>query len=652
MSAAHPCRPEIINRLLPALAAIAAPQVPHLPLWLVAAALLFAAGCYFINVGRLAAPGVVLRTLLSLLLPLAVLHHYGTLLGRDAGTGLLVAMLALKLLELNAPRDLYVVVFLGYVLIVIGFLYEQGPPMALYMLIGVAMLTAVLIDLNRTRPAPVADNLRLAGQLLLRALPLALILFVLFPRLPGPLWGLPKDAFGGLAGLREEMAPGEISALSQSDEVAFRVHFEGDIPPPGQRYWRGPVLADTDGARWYGGNLEGLRHEAPPLDEAGPPVQYSVTLEPNNQRWLFALDLPAAPPPDAEINPDRVLVSEHPLRKRLRYTVTSYPDAAVSGLTPVQRGRALRLPDGTSPRARALAQQWRAHDPDPAAVVQQALTFFREAPFVYTLRPPRIDGDFVDAFLFDTRRGFCEHYAASFVFLMRAAGIPARVVTGYQGGELNPLGDYLIVRQRDAHAWAEVWLHGRWTRVDPTAAVAPERIERGIDVDALSADAVRFEWADRGWLPSLWREARYGFDALDNHWNRWVLRYDAERQVRLLEGLQFGPVRWQAAAILLATVSAAMLLGLSLYGLRRRRHGEDPVQRAYGRFCSKLGRRGLPRLAHEGPQAFAERAAADRPDLAPVINGITRLYIGLRYGSHNSPALLRGLRRAVRRFRP
>jgi transglutaminase-like putative cysteine protease len=447
------------------------------------------------------------------------------------------------------------------------------------------------------------------------------------------------------------MAPGEISELRLSDEVAFRVSFDGDVPPPWQRYWRGPVLWDTDGARWRGEDRGGPYHPAT-LDRRGPPLRYTVTLEPHNRHWLFALDLADDAPPGAIITPDRVLVSERPLRERLRYTVISYPDAAITGLSETQHRRALRLPVDAGPRARALARQWRARHPDPAAVVQQALAFFHDAPFVYTLRPPPIDGDFIDGFLFDTRRGFCEHYAAGFVFLMRAAGIPARVVTGYQGGELNPVGRYLIVRQRDAHAWAEVWMEGRWTRVDPTAAVAPERIERGIDTEAAADGAVRFRLADDGWLSALWREAGYGLDTLNNKWNQWVLRYDAERQAQLLQGLRFGPLHWQTGAILLAVVAAAMLLGLSLYGLRRTRRADDPVQRVYGRFCAKLARRGLARLAHEGPQHFARRAAARRPDLAPAIEAITGLYVGLRYGGHRSEPMLRRLRHAVYRFRP
>jgi transglutaminase-like putative cysteine protease len=648
---ARPLRREILNRLLPTLAVITAPQFTRLPLWLTAAAVLFGGGCFLINARRMAAPGMVLRTLLSLLLPLAVLNHYGTLLGRDAGTALLVAMLALKLLEINTARDLYVVVFLGYFLIAVGFLYTQSLAMAAYMLIGAALLTTVMIDLNRVNTAPAADNLRLAAALLLRALPLALLLFILFPRLQGPLWDLPKDAYGGISGLSDEMAPGLLSDLSASDEVAFRVRFQGEPPPPGQRYWRGPVLWDTDGTRWHGGSPGGPRHQAPPLIRAGPAVTYTVTQEPSNRRWLFALDLAGAIPADAAIDDDFVLQSRRPLRARRSYTVTSYPEATAASLTALQRTRALRLPRDGNPRARALAQEWRARYHDPAAIVRQALGLFHDGPFVYTLHPPLIAGDFVDGFLFGTRRGFCEHYAAAFVFLMRAAGVPARVVTGYQGGVLNPFGRYLIVRQRDAHAWAEVWFDGQgWRRVDPTAAVAPERIEYGIDAGTETEGAVRFA-AAAGWLPSLWQEAGYGLDALDNKWNQWVLRYDAGRQARLLQGLQFGALHWQTTAVLLAAVLGAALLGLTLQGIQRTRPPNDPVQRTYGRFCAKLARRGLMRLGHEGPETFAARAGADRPDLAPAIHVITRLYLALRYGGHRPAPALNQLRRAVRRFR-
>jgi protein-glutamine gamma-glutamyltransferase len=655
-AAAPPFRPEVLTRLLAVLGLVMAPQLPQLPPWLIAVAVAFGAWCYLITRRRLRAPALWLRILLSALLLTAVYTHYGTLLGRDAGAALLIAMLALKLMEIKEARDIYITVFLGYFLIIIGFLFTQSLWMAGYMLAVVTLLTAVLNDLNCTRVAAFAVNLRFAAALLLRALPLAAVVFVLFPRISGPLWGLPKDAYDGMIGLGDEMVPGQISELIQSDAVAFRASFSGSIPPPRQRYWRGPILWETDGMGWRAGYLEDAlaSSKPPPFVASGDAVRYTVTLEPHNRRWLYALDLVASAPPETKISPDFLLLRPTPLRERLRYTVTSYPDGVASRLSGFERRRALQLPANGNPRARALAQGWRQRLHDPAAIVQRALLMFRDKPFVYTLHPPLIDKDFVDNFLFNSRKGFCEHYAASFTFLMRAAGIPARVVTGYQGGELNPIGNYLIVRQRDAHAWSEVWLDGHgWTRVDPTAAVAPERIDLSIDNGLQPiGDAVRFEIPQAAWLTALWRETLFGWDALNNKWNQWVLSYGAERQADLLGWLNVGGLSWQSTAILLLAALGALLVGIVILALKRERQAEDAIVRAYQDFCRKLTRRGLSRWSYEGPGDFAARIAAQRPDLAGQVHYIVRLYTALRYEAYRAPPALDMLRRAVRRFRP
>lgn len=652
----YPFRPEVLIRLLPVLALVVVPLLPQIPLWLIAVLIAFGAWCYLLARQGFKPPGMGLRTLLSALLLLAVHAHYGTLLGRDAGAALLIAMLALKLMEIREARDLYIVLFLGYFLIIIGFLFTQNLWMGAYMLGAVILLTAVMNDLNRSEVTAIADNLRLASGLLLRALPLALVLFVLFPRMAGPLWGLPKDAFGAMSGLDDEMSPGQISQLGQSDAVAFRASFDGPIPPPQERYWRGPVLWDTDGASWRAGRVrDGLSNkEPPPFTKSGAAVTYTVTLEPHDRRWLFALDLVGGAPPAAAIDPDFLLLAATPLRERLRYTVSSYPDGVASRLSAFERQRALQLPSNGNIRARALARRWHEHFSKAADIVQQALLQFRSEPFVYTLHPPPIDQNFVDTFLFKTRKGFCEHYAASFAFLMRAAGIPARVVTGYQGGELNPLGNYLTVRQRDAHAWAEVWIDGKgWLRVDPTAAVAPERVELGIDnsMQALG-EAVRFDIPQAAWLGSLWRETLYGLDALNNKWNQWVLSYGPERQAELLGRLRLGSLSWQAVAALLLAAAGGLVMWIVAQLHKRERRSRDLAALAYQSFCGKLARRGLPRLAYEGPSAFASRIAAQRPDLAGQAHAVVKLYIALRYGTCRSPLALERLRLAIRRFHP
>lgn len=652
-----PLRPEVLGRLLLVLSLVVAPQLPQLPLWLIAAAFTLGVWCYLISRHLLKPPVLWLRVVLSTILLMAVYTQYGTLLGRDVGAALLIAMLALKLIEIKEPRDIYITIFLGYLLIIVCFLFTQSLWMAGYMLAIVILLTAVLHDLNRMEVTAITMNLRVAAFLLLQALPLAVAVFVLFPRISGPLWGLPNDAYDGMIGLGDEMAPGQISNLIESDAVAFRVKFHGIIPSPRQLYWRGPILWETDGMRWRMGRRwdEYSSNKISPVAASGNnTVSYTVTLEPHNRRWLYSLDLVAVAPPGMKISPDFMLLRTAPLRKRLRYTAISYPDGVASHLGRFEQQRALQLPDHGNPRARALAQGWRQRFHDPATVVQQALLMFRSEPFVYTLHPPTINKNFVDRFLFGTRKGFCEHYAASFTFLMRAAGIPARVVTGYLGGELNPIGHYLIVRQRDAHAWSEVWLDGHgWTRVDPTAAVAPERIELSIDNRLQTiGDAVRFDTPQVAWLASLWREAHFAWDALDNKWNLWVLSYGKDRQANLLAGLNFGGLGWQSTAILLLTLVGTILVTMMIVATTRKRRSRDAVVHAYQNFCRKLARRGLSRWPYEGPGDFAERVAAQRPDLAVQARNIAGLYAVLRYGGYRASDTLDTLRRAVRHFQP
>ncbi len=641
--------------LLAALALALAPHLARLPLWASGLAVLIGISRWLLHrAGRPLPPRLVVL-LLTLACAAGVAVSYGTLLGRGAGVALLSTMLACKLLETHTARDTLLVIALGYFLVTTNLLFSQELPLALYLLVAVVALTGALIEL--TRPAGAwRINLRLAGRMLVQALPITLVVFLLFPRVPTPLWGLPRDVTSGLSGLSNELRMGAISQLSLSDAVAFRVRFDGPPPPRAQRYWRGPVLWRTDGRRWSQGIFGEARARpgsAAGLQPQGPPADYVVTLEPHGKRWLFALDLPGAVEAEGYFTEDFQYLARHPVVDVRRYRARSYPDYSTAGETRWVLHRALQLPAEVSPRVRELAERWRAAA-EPAAVVAAALEHFRREPFVYTLNPPLLGADPVDEFLFESRRGFCEHYAASFVTLMRLAGIPARIVTGYLGGELNPLGDYLIVRQADAHAWAEVWLGDRgWVRVDPTAAVAPERIERSIaPLDAAVGAPVQFQVDVPEGLLRYLRSVRNGWDALRNGWIEWVIGYGPEMQRRLLSAVGMGGMDWRGMTATL-TVAVSLLLGAVAFSLLRapgRR--EDPTTRLYRRFCRKLTRHGFDRRAHEGPLDFAARVGKSRPELRPKVELITDLYVALRYGARTQPALLEQLRRSVQAFRP
>ena len=629
-----------------------APHFAHLPLWVdifVVAVFLWRANL------TLSGRRLPSRWLLSAVAAAAcagVLATHNTLFGREAGLTLLVLMVSLKLAELRNFRDAMFAVFLGFFLLLALFLYSQTILSAAYAGVSVWLSVAAMVGLNRPG-ARVSTRQRLypATLLLGQAIPLMLIFFVLFPRVHGPLWGMPGDAHAGLAGLSDSMAPGSVSSLRLSQAVAFRVAFADPLPPPANLYWRGPVLWDYENGAWHSGKP--VANPAIVRQSFGRPFHHTVTLEPHGEHWLFALDLPGGAPPDSRINADYQIVSLSPVVERRRYSVVSYPEFRTPGMeNQTSLKRALALPAQGNPRARALASKWRESGVGGADLVQIALRHFHDEPFYYTLSPPLLEGDTVDAFLFQSQKGFCEHYAGSFVFLMRAAGVPARVVTGYQGGEINPLGNYLIVRQSDAHAWAEVWLAGSgWRRVDPTAAIAPQRV----------IDAPGFAVASEGVIPGFVRlhssgwlsTMRFGWDAFNNTWNQWVLGYDQRRQMNLMMRIGITDPNWRDLTVAMSIAVFATLCILAVVLLvRSPRRGCDPVLHAYRKWCGKLARRGLVRAPSEGPLHFARRAALGKPAQAGNIMELTELYLALRYSGKAETDAVKRFRREVRKFNP
>lgn len=643
----HPLTPAQTWWLLATGIAAFAPLAPQVPLWLAAVG----AGAFAWRAAlawwRQPLPPRWLLTLVTLAATAGGLVQYRTLLGQQAGVALLLVFMALKQLEARAPRDGLTVVLLAYFLTLAQFFEDQSIPVAATMLATVLMATAALANLTDAHGSP-ARLFRLAGTMLLQAVPFMLILFVLFPRVQGPLWGLPRDAYSGLTGLSDTMAPGMINNLVQSDAIAFRVQFEGAIPPKKEMYWRGPVLTNLDGRTWRQTSAT-IAHELPyaPL-AASTSYRYAITLEPHNKAWLFALELPETLPDEAFRTSDFLLLAKKPVRERLRYELVSRPQFAQADENTFALAAARRLPAGLNPRTRALGAGWATDGSSAAQRVQHGIDFLRGQGLVYTVQPPLMGAHVADEFLFDHKRGFCEHFAASFVVLMRAADVPARVVTGYQGGERNPVDDTWVIRQSDAHAWAEVWLDGRgWVRIDPTATAAPARIEENLAAAVPAGDPLPF-LAGRGldWL----RDLRFRWWAVNNAWNQWVLGYNPQRQLEFLARLGMNAPDWRKMTAWLAGLTGAVLLAL-IVGLLYRRPRLDPAQRAWQRVSRKLARHGLSCRSWEGPLDFAHRVGQAQPGLAAEIDRIAQLYAGLRYGSL-SPRSIDELRRCVANFNP
>jgi transglutaminase-like putative cysteine protease len=462
----------------------------------------------------------------------------------------------------------------------------------------------------------------MGARMLLFAVPLAVVLFFVFPRLGSPLWGMPGPGGGGggKSGLSERMAPGQLSQLAMSGEPAFRARFEGPMPAREELYWRGIVLDAFDGTAWTRGGSIATK-SGTSLRVRGQAQRYEITLEPSDARWLFTLEMaghmPELPGYRVRASHQMELSTDRPLSQRVRYSMISYPAYALDGRAALDDpNQWLLLPYGYNPKALAAGLALR-REAVPARRVEQVLRQFREQPFSYTLEPPLLGRHSVDEFLYGTRAGFCEHYSGAFVFLMRAAGIPARVVTGYQGGELNPLDGYVTVRQSDAHAWAEVWLRGRgWVRVDPTAAVAPERVRRtlaaaGEPPAPCGIDALRGLSMFGASHDSLLGRLRDAFGAVNNGWNQWVLNYTPERQRSFMQTVQAGLAGWRIAALIM--LGAGVLLVARILYLRR---AIDPVEAVYSSLCKRLAHLGLARAADEGPTAYAARIAATQ-QLAP-----------------------------------
>lgn len=576
----------------------------------------------------------------------------GSLVGLEAGAALLVAAFVLKMLELQNRRDALVLIFLGFFCITVGYLFENNLLWAAFTLLPVSTLLAALIGLqSSSQSGSQFSSLKLAIKLLVQAVPLMLLLFLFFPRLE-PLWSLPQPSNKGQTGLSDSMAPGDMAELSKSAALVFRASFDGPIPARNQLYWRSLTLEQFDGRRWSQ-SLRAQTVQMPQWQKRGDSLSYSVVMEPSGRPWLSSLDVAESNLGDVRQMNDFRLQRRRPVEQSLLYNVTSWPDATREAqLSENIQRQDLQLPAKGNPQARLWASDLLRRHPKPDELVQTMLDYFAREPYHYTLKPPTLGPDSIDDFLFESRRGFCAHYAGAMTFVLRAAGIPARVVAGYQGGELNPDGQYLTVRQFDAHAWVEYWQPGvGWRSVDPTAAVAPQRIEQGLE-QALAADeafladspmsALRYRHVP--WLNSL----RLSWDNLNYGWQRWVLGYQGQEQLRVLN-------RWfsglEAPAFI---VGLCVFMGLfALWVFKPWQRESDSQLRLFGAFERLLARHGLRRLPGEGAEEFSRRAAQEMPGHADAIVAFAQEFQAQRYaGSSSTPTELRRRLKQLRRRLP
>ncbi|WP_375177051.1 transglutaminase family protein [Marinobacter mobilis] len=653
--------------LIAAFVLLLVPQWDRLPLWLPLACVGLAGWRWLVHLGRLRLPGRWFRGGIMLVMISAYLVTINGGFTVDTAASFFVIAVGLKWIETRTPRDFYVLFFILTYLAAVNFLFEQGMIWTLLNFAGVMFLLIGLQILN----APDVPNALMGGWrrllgMFVKTLPIVVLLFLFFPRL-APLWSVPLVSGSAKTGMSDSMTPGDISNLAQSSERAFRVAFGGTVPIPRDRYWRGLVLDQLDGNTWRQSRPEPYQRLGRVMNDGGVgelgPSEYDVLMEPTGQNWAFALKGSAAASANVYESGDDLFRFRRPADTPVRYRLSYGHSAGAPGaLTSAEFRQFLQLPSGGNLRTRALADRLRRENPDAAGFIDQLLTRFREEPYFYTLRPPKMTGDSIDQLLFDARRGFCAHYAGATTFLLRAAGIPARIVTGYQGGEAGAGGDYLIIRQYDAHAWVEAWLPGQgWLRIDPTAAIAPDRIEMGLQ----QAVADEGSFLENSWTSpqrygdvALIRWASLQLDKINYQWQRWVVGYQGQTQLDLLSRL---PGHWglkELGYFSAGLVAAGLLLAGVLSALRQRALViKDPFARITEQWHQLLLRHGIEVMEGETPRETAERVARAVPAAAAPARSFARAlynhyYVGSGGGESGDQAKERDrLKRLLRATR-
>ena len=597
--------------------------------------------------GRLYIYGLTLLALTGV-----IVFRGGAFYGREAGTSLLALMLAVKPFEIRTYRDKMIAVFLTLFLLFTTLLFTQSLVLGIYLFACLVLIMAALIMVNQSR-ARVRVACSQAGLLCLQALPLAACCFFLFPRLPGALIGLRNLDSPSISGLSETLSPGSLSHLVQSEAIAFRAAFAGSTPERRHLYWRAAVLWDCNGTTWTRGPTVDSPDPEFPFRNAR--TTYTLTLEPTGKTMLPALDLPLEAPPLASMLEGLTLQAKNKVDKKTHYQVTSTLNSTLPP-DPGQIHRGRVLDRSLNPRTQELMQTLSAGTTGPEEVVAKVRAFFRGQNFSYTLSPPRLRSThLVDEFLFRTRQGYCSHFAQAFAWMMRSAGIPSRIVVGYQGGEENPMGDYLMVRQSDAHAWVEVVLPGKgWSRIDPTQIVAPARIASGMQhLLAQSGQRSLFLIDDDHWLMKIGHRLQLSWDALNYHWYTWVVDYTLAKQNSLLNRLHLGTNVWQSLNRVIMVFTAFVLIFatvLAVMILPARTPATDPAELTYRRFRKKIQKLGVPVFPEEGPRDEGLRFAEQLPRQKKLIQEISDLYIQLRYAGSQDRRLLQKLKKRVASF--
>ena len=643
--------------LLAAQIVVMLPFLFYLPVWLFPI-LFFSAGWRIrVMLGKAEQPGIIVKIIMGILGVVALKLSGIPIVSLEMTASFLMLGFAYKSLEVIERRDGMVVVLTGFILIGVLFLYSQSILITLYSFVSVVVLTGAMIAIQqsgkqnnnqnsrRAKHSAILANLRLSSSMLLLCLPLMILFFLFAPRFQ-PFWTVPSAGGHAKTGISDSMSPGDIAALSQSDELAFTVSFETERPKQNELYWRGLVLQHFDGKTWTQEDPEtpprllGKKSSStiasikPQIHKQGEEIKYKVIYQKTGQPWMFALNPVVDVQGEANHAPDFRIMAKEDIIEPVLVKLTSYPDSIKElELDPATRLVNLQLPEEGNTKSRLLAERLFASSASKQEYIQRVMNRFREQQYFYTLRPPLLGNDnTIDGFLIDSQKGFCAHYAGSFVFMMRSVGIPARVVTGYQGGEWNEKGEFLAVHQFDAHAWTEVWLEGLgWQRFDPTAMVAPQRIEQNLEA-AMQQEGSFLEGRilslnKMKWLSGL----RKQINSLQYGWQRFVLNFDSETQQSILKKV-FGEMSIRKTMFIVGGIfGSIILLWVGFLGLVKKQNVEPAEHQLYRRFCDLLAKKGIKREMAQTPEAFSQVAAAQLPDFAEAIRDFTNNYATLCY---------------------
>ncbi|NVK22827.1 MAG: DUF3488 domain-containing transglutaminase family protein [Kangiellaceae bacterium] len=628
----HIYRPGIIPMLIIVQAIVLVPLWFYMPLWISLSTIALLIAKYLTYRFQIKIPYwvIVLLVLASLA---GVYLQFRTISGREAGIGLISLMYAFKLLEAKNYRDAALILFISFFILVTSFLFSETIWMGLYLMLAMVAILMGIIALNSLHGIQGLKNIgKLSGVALLQALPIMILLFFLFPRLPGPLWAMPSDSEAG-TGISDSMNPGDIGALHTFDDIAFRVDFVTKAPSNSQMYWRGLVFSEFDGFTWREGERSPLRQVEQVVSQ--PEYQYKVQLEPHKNRWIFGLEDVVTPPNGVFLFNDHTWRRPQKVNQRFLYQAQSYKiDYSSYKLSDWQKEQNLKLPDASNEKTKKWAIEQYATVQSAQDFISLILNTIRQQPYRYTLTPEILEQEIIDGFWLGTREGFCEHYSSAFVFIMRAAGIPARVVTGYQGGEYNPYGDYYIVRQSDAHAWTEVWLEGEgWRRVDPTAAIHPSRVDVSLQNQVGARDDWFGEFGKESGLQlptGLLQKLSLRWDALQSFWNETLMGYDQDAQHDWLSklGIKHSQWRYLGYALLITILLSGLVFGLWILSKSRNR---DTVEISYIRLLNKLKAQGFNIRMNEGPYDISSRLEQESPELYAASKPLFEQYIRLRY---------------------